>query len=166
RRLREAGREGRVARVEGVEHGAQVVRGDVGDRADVAGAADRVEGQVVLLAARVVGEAGAGDDLLGGEEVVRAVLDRDDPGVSGEPQQGVRLDPGARAGRDVVEGHREARAVGDLPEVGLDGVLRGTAVVGGDQQQAVGARLLRPTGQSGGVRGVGRADARDDPGTV
>ncbi|GAA0639109.1 hypothetical protein GCM10009535_14750 [Streptomyces thermocarboxydovorans] len=89
-------------------------RDDVGERADAAGGADGVEGQVVFVAAGVVGEVGAGEDLLGREEVVGAVLDRCDPGVFGEAEQGVGLDAGAGTGRDVVEGEGQVGGVRDV----------------------------------------------------
>ncbi|GAA0639102.1 hypothetical protein GCM10009535_14740 [Streptomyces thermocarboxydovorans] len=46
--------------------------------------------------------------------------------------------------------------------MGLDRVLRGPAVVRGDDQEGVGAGLLGGAGQFDGVAGVGGADAGDD----
>ncbi|GAA3306845.1 hypothetical protein GCM10020295_64140 [Streptomyces cinereospinus] len=120
-----AGRAGGVARVEGVEHGTDVTGEHVRHRADTARRAHRVQGEVVLVAARVVRQVRAGQHLLGGEEVVGAVLDGHDAGMAGEPEQGLRFDAGAGAGRDVVQHERQAGGVGHLSEVRFHGVLRG-----------------------------------------
>ncbi len=78
-----------------------------------------------------------------------------------QPQHRLRLDAGARAAGDVVQHQREPGRLGDPQEVRLDGGLRGPAVVRGDDQQAVGARLFRLSAQFHGVPCVGRPDARD-----
>lgn len=120
----------------------------------------------MLVAARVVRQLGTGQDPLGAEEVVGAVLDRHDPGMAGQPQHRLRLDAGAGAAGDVVQHHRQPAGVRDRAEVLLHGVLRRSAVVRRHHQHPVRARLLRLQRQFHGVPGVGGAHARDDRGPL
>ncbi len=160
--LLEAGGHGGVARLERVQDRPELGRDDVRDRAHVPRRAHRVQREDVLVAARVVRQVGAAQHLLGPEEVVGAVLDRDDPGVLGEPDQGLRFDTGAGAARDVVEHEGQPRGVGDLAEVRLQGVLRRPAVVRRDHQHPVRARLFGLPGEFDGVPGVERPHPRHD----
>ncbi len=72
----------------------------------------------------------------------------------------------AGASGDVVEHHRHVGALDDGAEVVEHARLAGLVVVGGDEQQPVGAELLGLPGQLDGVCGGVGADAGDHDGSL
>ena len=84
----------------------------------------------------------------------------------GEPGDRLGLDVHHDACRDVVDDDRPVARAGDLLEVRDDPALRRLGVVRRDDEERVGAELVRPLGEVDGVRRRVGAGARDDRGRV
>jgi hypothetical protein len=159
-------RGGDPARVVRLDHGGDPVGDQVPGHADDTDRTDGQQWQGQRVLTGVVGQVGAGHDVGGGGEIALGVLVGDDAGMLGQPQQRLRVQGRARPPGDVVGHHRQAGCIGDGTEVGQQTVLGRLGVVGGHDEQAMGARLLGGVGQLDGVPGVVGADPGDDPGPV
>src|SRR3954453_2600819 len=150
-----------VAGLDGGDELGQPGADQVADHADPADRAEREQREVQHVLAAVVGEVGAGQRPGDGTEVALGVLDRHDAGVLGGADQRLDLDRHDRAGRDVVEHHRQVGAVGDGGEVPQQTGLRRLAVVRGHDEQTGHPEPPRGAGQVHGVGSVVGADAGD-----
>jgi hypothetical protein len=150
---------GQVPGVDGAHHRGVLARGHVADDADDAGRAVRQPRQVEGVVPAVEGQTGLGQNLRPREEVARRLLHRDDPRVCRQAHQRRGADPDAGPPGDVVDHHRQVSGVGDGAEVSDKPLGGGLVVVGGDDEQAVGARFGRVLGQVDAVGGVVGADA-------
>ena len=95
-------------------------------------------------------------------EVVERLLDGADCLDLGEPRDRLGLDVDDHAARDVVDDDRAVGRVRDRLEVGDDPALRRLVVVRRDDQEPVGAELVRRLGQVDRMRRRIRAGAGDD----
>src|SRR5919199_1231350 len=145
---------GQVPGVHGAHHRRVLPGGDMADDADDAGGAVREPGEVEGVVPAVEGELRLGQDLRPGEEVPGGLLDGHDPGVGRKAQQRGGADPDAGPPGDVVDHHGQVGGVGDGREVRDEPLRRGLAVVGGDDEEAVRARLGRLLRELDGVGGV------------
>ena len=121
---------------------------DVGHHADDALAAQRQQGQDLVVVARIdVQSVAAGRGDLGHlGNVAGGLLDAVDEGVLAQLLGRLRLDVDAGAGRHIVEDDRDAARLGHGGKVGDQAGLAGLVVVGGDHQQGIGAAVGRAGG--------------------
>ena len=95
-------------------------------------------------------------------DVARGFLNTHDVGVRGQALHIALADTAAAAAGDVVQDAGDVHGVGDGLKVLIDALFIGLVVVGGNEQQAIGAQTLvgERLGEHG-LRGVG-ARAGDD----
>ena len=95
-------------------------------------------------------------------DVARGLLNTHDVGVRGQALYVALADTAAAAAGDVVQDAGDVHGIGDGFKVLIDTLFVGLVVVGGDEQQTVGAQALigERLGEHG-LRGVG-ARAGDD----
>ena len=82
----------------------------------------------------------------------------------GQARQGVIGDAHAGAAGDVVDHDGQVRRLDDRHDVLVDALLAGSVVVGGVDEQALGARVLAADPDAHGVGGVVGAGAGDEHG--
>ena len=95
-------------------------------------------------------------------DVARGLLDAHDVGVRGQALHVVHADAAAAAAGDVVQDAGDVHGVGHGLKVPVDALFVGLVVVGGNEQQAVGAQSLigERLGEHG-LRGVGARAGND-----
>ena len=138
----------------------------MGRGADHTGPADRHQRQSHRVVAGVIDQIGRGDHLRRRDRGALGVLDRDDPGMSGDLDHRRRFHRDAGPVRDVVDHDRQRGGFGNGQEMVGDRVLGRPAVVGGDHQQPVHPDLLGLAGQLQGVRGIEGAHPGDHFGSI
>src|SRR5699024_9779078 len=126
------------------------------------GGAVHQPGQVQVVVTGVVLQARPAHPVEALGHLAGGVLDGADLRVFGEPVEDLIADRHSGAAGDVVEHRRQAGGLHHCTHVPVHALLRGTVVVRGDHQQAVGAGTFGSFGDAYRVRGVIGAGAGDD----